>query len=558
MVGDAPARPEAPDHFRSAFETAAHGMAIVALDGGFIEVNRALTDILGYSEAEFRQRNFQSITHPDDLDADLGHVRRLLAGEGRAYEMDKRYLHRDGRTIDAWLSVGLIRDRNGEPQYFVAQIYDTTIQKQQAEALRGYQTRLELALETAHAAYWEMDLAAGTYSSGAEYFALLGYRRDATARDREAWLAMIHPEEREMVRRAHYLPPNDRANHEIEYRIKGSDGGWRWLKSHFRVASFDGLGRPLHLLGIDIDITDEKNREAELRAARIQVADAARRARIAFWHQDFGFGSMAWSGAAAEVLGQTPEGLPGTTEDYLKLIHREDVDRLRAAYVQARAQAKAYELEYRLVRADGSIAWFNEIGQIVSAGAGKPASFTGTVQDITERKMLESRLEQLATVDDLTGAQNRRAFMTQSQIELRRAQRFRHALSFLFMDIDHFKRINDRYGHKFGDLVLATFSTVCRSKLRPSDVFARFGGEEFIVMLPETDIAQAQVVAERLMSALHETTFGDDPAVVGIKVSVGISAIRNAQDSIGAMLERVDRALYRAKAGGRDRFEIEP
>src|SRR5512137_1419680 len=74
MVGEAPARLEAPDHFRSAFETAAHGMAIVALDGGFIEVNRALTDMLGYSEAEFRQRNFQSITHPDDLDADLDQI----------------------------------------------------------------------------------------------------------------------------------------------------------------------------------------------------------------------------------------------------------------------------------------------------------------------------------------------------------------------------------------------------------------------------------------------------------------------------------------------------
>ena len=222
MVGEAPARPEAPEHFRSAFETAAHGMAIVALDGGFIEVNRALTGMLGYSEAEFRQRSFQSITHPDDLDADLDHVARLLSGEARAYEMDKRYFHKDGRTIDAWLSVGLIRDRNGEPQYLVAQIYDTTIQKQQAEALRGYQARLELALETARAAYWEMDLAAGTYSSGAEYFALLGYRREATARDREAWLALIHPDDRDAVRRSHQLPANDRASHGIEYRIRGA------------------------------------------------------------------------------------------------------------------------------------------------------------------------------------------------------------------------------------------------------------------------------------------------------------------------------------------------
>lgn len=413
---------DAHDRFRRAFETAAHGMAIVALDGHFIEVNRALCEMLGYGGEELRGRNLQSITHPDDLTADIEQLTQLLSGERRSYDREKRYVHKSGGVIDARLSVGLIRNEPGKPQYLVAQIDDITVQKRQAKAL----------------------------------------------------------------------------------------------------------------------------------------ADAARRARIAFWRQDFGFGSMVWSGAAAEILGQPPDNLPGTTEAYLKLAHRDDVDRLRAAYVQARAQSKAYELEYRLIRADGSIVWFNEIGQIEPGQDGKSASFTGTVQDITERKNLESRLELLATVDELTGAQNRRAFMTLSQIELRRAQRFRHALSFLFMDIDHFKQINDRHGHKFGDQVLATFSTVCRSKLRPSDVFARYGGEEFIVMLPETDIVHADIVAQRLMTALQQTLFGDDPAMRGIGVSIGISAIRGAQDTIGAMLERVDRALYRAKANGRNRVEIEP
>jgi diguanylate cyclase (GGDEF)-like protein len=126
------------------------------------------------------------------------------------------------------------------------------------------------------------------------------------------------------------------------------------------------------------------------------------------------------------------------------------------------------------------------------------------------------------------------------------------------MDIDHFKQVNDHYGHKFGDLVLATFSTICQSKLRPSDVFARYGGEEFILMLPETDITQAGVVAERLRVALRQTDFGDNPVMHGIGVSVGITGLRGPQDTLSAILERVDRALYRAKAGGRDRVEVEP
>jgi len=157
-------QPEAPDRFRSAFETAGHGMAIVALDGRFIEVNRALCDLLGYSETELLESNFQTVTHPEDLEADIGLVAQLLGGAGRSYEMEKRYLHKDGRTINARLSVGLIRDEDGGPRYFVSQIYDITVQKQQAEVLHGYQARLELALETARAAYWELDLGSQTYS----------------------------------------------------------------------------------------------------------------------------------------------------------------------------------------------------------------------------------------------------------------------------------------------------------------------------------------------------------------------------------------------------------
>ncbi len=558
MPGAPRLRPEAPDRFRSAFETAAHGMAIVALDGRFIEVNRALCDMLGRSEAELQENNFQSLTHPDDLEADLDLVARLLSGERASYEMEKRYFHKDGHIISARLSVGLIRDNDGGPRYFVSQIYDITVQKQQAAALQGYQTRLELALESARAAYWEMDLATHTYSSGVDYFALLGYGREQATRDWQSWLVLVHREDRQQIADAHRLLPHDRGSHQFEYRIRAKDGGWHWMKSHFRASAFDNFGRPTHLLGIDIDVTEEKRQQAELLAARAQVAEAARRARIAFWHQEFGFGSMVWSGAAAEILGQPEEHLPSTTEDYLKLVHREDVEALRAAYVKGRAQSKAYEMQYRLIRADGSIVWLNEIGQIAPARADEPASFTGSVQDITERKNLELRLEQLATVDDLTGAQNRRSFATQSQIELRRAIRFRHALSFLFLDIDHFKHVNDQHGHKFGDLVLATFSTICRSKLRPSDVFARYGGEEFIVMLPETNIEQAGVVADRLRQALRQTDFGDEPVIHGIGVSVGITSLRGAQDTVAAMVERVDRALYRAKAAGRDRVEIEP
>ncbi len=239
-------------------------------------------------------------------------------------------------------------------------------------------------------------------------------------------------------------------------------------------------------------------------------------------------------------------------------MHREDVERVRTTYVQARARAKAYDLEYRILRSDGAVTWLHEIGEIEQAHADGSVSFSGTLQDITERKKLEARLEQLATVDELTGAQNRRSILAQAQIELRRALRFKHNLAFLFFDIDHFKQVNDRFGHKLGDLVLSTLSDICRGALRPSDVFARYGGEEFLVMLPETDIAQATVVGQRLTAQVRQAVFSVDPPLRGLTISAGVTAIRDADDTIEAMLERVDKALYRAKELGRDRIEILP
>src|SRR4029077_2780277 len=109
----------------------------------------------------------------------------------------------DGHIINARLSVGLIRDDDGGPRYFVSQIYDTTVEKRQAEVLHGYQARFELALETARAAYWELDLASQIYSSGAEYFALLGYGREQATQDKQSWLVLVHPEDRKQIAQAH-------------------------------------------------------------------------------------------------------------------------------------------------------------------------------------------------------------------------------------------------------------------------------------------------------------------------------------------------------------------
>jgi diguanylate cyclase (GGDEF)-like protein/PAS domain S-box-containing protein len=124
------------DRFRVAFDDAPIGMALVAPNGMFLRVNRTLCEILGYAEPALLQSSFQELTHPDDLDADLEQVRRVLAGESRTYQMEKRYMRRDGQVIWAMLSVSLVRDQGGQPLYFVSQIEDITVRKQAEQSLQ--------------------------------------------------------------------------------------------------------------------------------------------------------------------------------------------------------------------------------------------------------------------------------------------------------------------------------------------------------------------------------------------------------------------------------------
>jgi len=121
---------ESKKRFHLAFKNAVKGMTMVSPEGRFLQVNRSLCEIVGYSEAKLLATDFQSITHPDDLDADLNYVRQLLAGEIRTYQMEKRYIHKYGHIVWIWLSVSLVRDRQGQPLYFISQIQDISDRKQ--------------------------------------------------------------------------------------------------------------------------------------------------------------------------------------------------------------------------------------------------------------------------------------------------------------------------------------------------------------------------------------------------------------------------------------------
>jgi two-component system cell cycle response regulator len=164
---------------------------------------------------------------------------------------------------------------------------------------------------------------------------------------------------------------------------------------------------------------------------------------------------------------------------------------------------------------------------------------------------LMAEQERLAAIDVLTGLRNRRAFQQQIAVEISRSTRYGIPLGLLLLDVDHFKAINDGHGHAGGDRVLAALGALLREQLRIPDIPARWGGEEFVVALPNTDLANAGLAAERLRAAVAEATIRHGNVHIPVTISVGVSALENGE-SLEVLTERADQAMYAAKVRGRN------
>ncbi|TMW75047.1 diguanylate cyclase, partial [Thauera sp. UPWRP] len=335
--------------------------------------------------------------------------------------------------------------------------------------------------------------------------------------------------------------------------------GDRRLFERLRIPFRTQDGVLLGELGISRDITDLRWIEEQLAASERRLALALESAALGLWDWHVPSGWVSYDALWLGMLGFEDGELEPARASWEARVHADDWPAVRAALEpHLLGETPRYTCEHRLRHKDGHWVWVLAAGCVIERDeAGAPIRVVGIHQDISQRKSLEERLLLQATSDPLTGLANRRHFEAVLANEMARVKRNVGRAAVVLLDLDHFKRINDRWGHAAGDEVLKQFTAQIAARLRDSDVFARLGGEEFAILLPGVDLVGGFRTAERLRRQVAATPVVVEDGEIPVTVSIGVANLRAADPTPAAALARADAALYRAKDGGRNRSMME-
>jgi PAS domain S-box-containing protein len=256
------------EKFRATFEQAAVGLAHVDIEGNWLRVNEKICQIVGYSRSELLKINFQAITHPDDLEVDLNYFYQMLRGEISAYCLEKRYVHKQGFPVWINLTVSLVRSPSGEAKYFIAVVEDISGRKQTEKALKESSSRLKMALEAANMGTWEWNLVNKQQFWSAQSQVLFGFQKPNSPFTFQEFINCIHPEDREKIKQAITYSLENKSAYFEEYRIIKSPETINWIASQGDVF-FDTEEQEIRIIGIDMDITERKKIEEEIRKSLV-------------------------------------------------------------------------------------------------------------------------------------------------------------------------------------------------------------------------------------------------------------------------------------------------
>ena len=579
------------------FDSAPVGIVRVDSLGRCIEANATAEELVGYSSAELRELTLRELIHPDHLQEQLALHRELLAGERTSYEIDKRYVRRDGHELWAHTRTTLVAGGDGEEPTTIVVVQDISEQKLAERALHEGRERLARIAET------QRDIAAaGTDLTSV--MELIGERAMALTGADGAMVNLIEgdqlfigaavgitapllgkrrPIEGTVVQHAlaagdTILIEDTETDPRINRELQAQMGDLSLIcvplfQSGRAVAAINVLSTSEERLGeqdrqmlelVAVVLAAAISRAAEYEAKREQL-EALARFEATFEGALTGMILTDLDGRISEanpaiqaMLGYGADELAGRLiSDFL---HPEDREAARSSYLEMFAQAAdSTGLGHRFVRRDGEFLWANASVAVLDGAEGEKAFAIAMVQDVTLRKQAEDALraqsdlnEYQALHDPLTGLANRRLLRDRIDRTLALARRTNSDAAVLVLDVDGFKEINDSLDHAAGDALLVELGKRLEGVLRDADTVARMGGDEFGILLPNPgDASDVLRTVGRVRTAIEEPVMVQGLPLV-VEASIGIALYPEDGDDVDTLLQRADVAMYHAKESNAD------
>ncbi|GHA80830.1 PAS domain S-box protein [Cognatilysobacter bugurensis] len=538
--------------FGEAFGAAAQGMAIVGLDGRFLEVNDAFCAMLGYTNDELLERDFQRITHPEDQRESRDLATELLLGKRRSFQLDKRYVHSEGHAVWVHLSVSVVRDSTGRPLHKVVLVQDLTERKRAEARLRDSEQRLRSVLEHSYDAFVSVDERGAIVEWNRAAEATFGWRRSEVLGKPMAEV-MVPPRLREAHRTgmARFMRSGQGTILDQRLQLPALHRNGSEFPVEMTISVVDlGTTRVFH--AFLHDITRRVEGEARLRASERQLRTVADNVPALIAHVDaeqrYRFVNERYAG----FFGRSCDEMLGARmRDVLHPEHYRSIEPKLEAVL--RGETLEFDMdvprddEVRHMRATYRPAW----AEGADPARDRPTGFHLMVHDVTAQVRLARVLEERALTDSLTGLPNRAAWDAELERGLARAARGAPPIAVMFLDLDGFKRINDTCGHGVGDAVLCEFASRLRGCLRTNDFIARLSGDEFVVLLDGVCDANAPALIEHKLRQAMALPMQIGSHRLRVTPSIGI-AVHDGGSDAERLMREADAAMYRAKRAKAD------
>jgi diguanylate cyclase (GGDEF)-like protein/PAS domain S-box-containing protein len=494
---------------------------------------------------------WMNVVHPDDRELFARHMMTNVEHTDTV-QCEFRIIRPDtGETRWIHSRTRLERDASGKAFTCIGAHLDVTERKLAEQELRASEERLRLVQEATGLADFEAG-EDGIVHISDSFVEQTGLAPGTRELSHEQWMRIVHPDDRARLQRdiSRSLEKDDVFQSEFRI-IRPDDGEVRWISSRTKVKR-DATGFATRSIGAHLDITERKLAEEALRESEERFRLAAEAAGLGVWDYDMSSDRREWSGRLREIFGVGDEATASMALAEA-CIHPAD----RAAFVRVirdarETDAARFEATFRIRRpSDGAERWVTISGWRTYRAENRQRRIIMTARDVTEEKTAEERIRWTASHDTLTGLANRSLFHEKLGEAIRGATAEGGAVGLLVLDMDHFKQINDTLGHDAGDMLLKMFAERLRSVVRAHDTVARFGGDEFAIVMPDIHTEQSVVQLSRSIQDRLREPFVHEGRLLDCRVSMGASVFPRHGRSSEELLKNADVALYASKASGR-------